>query len=51
MVRGLRGVVIVLLLLPLLGMGALGGASGGTTPARNYEGTFIDRDGYRRRCI
>jgi hypothetical protein len=47
MVRGLRGVAIVLLLLPLLGMGALGGAGGGTTPARNYEGTFIDRDGTR----
>jgi hypothetical protein len=28
-------------------MGALGGAGGGATPARNYEGTFTDRDGTR----
>jgi hypothetical protein len=34
-----------MLLLPLLGMGALGGATGGGAPARNYEGTFVDRDG------
>jgi len=36
---------IVLLALPLFGMGALGGAGGAGTPARNYEGTFVDRDG------
>lgn len=42
----LRSIAIVLLALPLLGMGALGGA-GGAAPERNYEGTFVDRDGTR----
>jgi hypothetical protein len=37
---------IVVACLPLLGMGALGGG-GGSTPERNYEGTFVDRDGTR----
>ena len=45
MVRGMRAVAVIVLALPLLGMGALGGAGGGGTPARNYEGTFVDRDG------
>ena len=45
MIRGVRAIGVVLLALPLLGMGALGGATGGGAPARNYEGTFIDRDG------
>lgn len=35
---------IGLLALPLLGMGALGGGPSGA-PSRNYEGTFVDRDG------
>ena len=46
MVRGIRAFAVVLLALPLLGMGALGGGGlGGGAPARNYEGTFVDRDG------
>ncbi len=46
MTRRLRSIAIVLLALPLLGMGALGGAGDGT-PERNYEGAFVDRDGTR----
>jgi hypothetical protein len=38
-----RSIAIVCLALPLLGMGILGG--GPTALERNYEGTFIDRDG------
>jgi hypothetical protein len=38
-----RSIAIVCLALPLLGMGMLGG--GPTTLERNYEGTFVDRDG------
>jgi hypothetical protein len=37
---------LVLLSLPLLGMGALSGGQS-TTPERNYQGTFVDRDGTR----
>ncbi len=39
-----RSVAILCLTLPLFGMGMLGG---GGSPAleRNYEGTFVDRDG------
>ena len=43
---GLRALAAVFVALPLLGMGALGGAGGGTgVPELNYEGTFVDRDG------
>lgn len=35
----------VVLALPLVGMGVLGGNSG--TPERNYHGAFVDRDGTR----
>lgn len=45
MSRGLRSIAIVLLALPLLGMGALGAGATGATPERNYQGTFVDRDG------
>lgn len=38
--------MLVLLALPLLGMGALGGGSS-PTPERNYRGAFVDRDGMR----
>jgi hypothetical protein len=38
-----RSIAIVCLALPLLGMGMLGG--GPTALERNYEGTFVDRDG------
>jgi hypothetical protein len=37
---------IVCLALPLLGMGMLGGGGSGGLE-RNYEGTFVDRDGTR----
>jgi hypothetical protein len=43
MTRRLGSIAIVLLALPLLGMGALGGT--GATPERNYAGAFVDRDG------
>lgn len=39
-----RSVAIVCLALPLLGMGMLGGG-GSNALERNYEGTFVDRDG------
>jgi hypothetical protein len=45
MSRELRSIAIVLLALPLLGMGALGGGATGATPERNYQGKFVDRDG------
>jgi hypothetical protein len=38
-----RSIAIICLALPLLGMGMLGG--GPTSLERNYEGTFVDRDG------
>jgi hypothetical protein len=38
-----RSIAVFCLALPLLGMGILGG--GPTALERNYEGTFIDRDG------
>jgi hypothetical protein len=41
----MRAIAVILLSLPLLGMGALGGAGGGGVPERNYEGTFVDLDG------
>ena len=37
-------IAIVWLALPLLGMGMLGGGGSGGLE-RNYEGTFVDRDG------
>jgi hypothetical protein len=39
-----RSIAIGCLALPLLGMGMLGGG-GPTAMERNYEGTFVDRDG------
>jgi len=45
MVRRLLGcIAIVCLAVPLLGMGMLGGGAS-TALERNYEGTFVDRDG------
>jgi hypothetical protein len=44
--RLLRSFAIACLAAPLLGMGMLGGA-GQTGLERNYEGTFVDRDGTR----
>ena len=45
MVRRLLGsIAIVCLAAPLLGMGMLGGG-GQTALERNYQGTFVDRDG------
>jgi hypothetical protein len=41
-----RLIAITCLALPLLGMGMLGGG-GSTALERNYEGTFVDRDGTR----
>lgn len=38
--------LVVVLALPLLGMGALGGGQS-PTPERNYRATFVDRDGTR----
>jgi hypothetical protein len=40
-----RKLALVLISLPLLGMGALGGGGSGGIPERNYEATFVDRDG------
>lgn len=40
-----RNVLLMLLALPLLGMGALGGQS--AAPERNFQGTFVDRDGIK----
>ena len=44
MVRRMWSIAIVGLMLPLLGMGMLGGGGSGGLE-RNYEGTFVDRDG------
>ncbi len=46
MERRLASIAAVLVALPLLGMGMLGGGASGTLE-RNYEGTFVDRDGTR----
>jgi hypothetical protein len=45
--RALPAITVALLAAAplLLGMGALGGVAGGGAPERNYEGTFVDRDG------
>ncbi len=43
MARRMWSIAIVCLALPLLGMGMLGGGSAGLE--RNYQGTFVDRDG------
>lgn len=40
-----RAAGVVALVAAALGMGALGGGAGGGAPTRNYQGTFIDRDG------
>jgi len=42
--RLLRSIAVVCLAAPLLGMGMLGG-TGQAALERNYEGTFVDRDG------
>jgi hypothetical protein len=44
MQRRLGSIAAVLVALPLLGMGMLGGGASGALE-RNYEGTFVDRDG------
>lgn len=44
---GIRSAAVVVLGASLLGMGALGGGGVGGAPARNYQGTFVDRDGTR----
>ncbi len=44
---GLRSALVLALALPLFGMGALGGGAGGGAPTRNFQGTFVDRDGTR----
>jgi hypothetical protein len=44
MARRTWSIAIVWLALPLLGMGMLGGGGSGGLE-RNYEGTFVDRDG------
>jgi hypothetical protein len=41
-----RALALALVALPLLGMGMLGGGSDGP-PERNYQVTFVDRDGTR----
>ena len=46
MVRRMWSIAMVGLMLPLLGMGMLGGGGSGGLD-RNYEGTFVDRD-YRK---
>ena len=42
----IRTIAIVVLAASTLGMGMLTGGAGGG-PARNYKGTFVDRDGVR----
>jgi len=42
--RRLRSIAVICLALPLYGMGMLGGGGTGGLE-RNYEGTFLDRDG------
>ncbi|MET0153074.1 MAG: hypothetical protein ABW298_10765 [Candidatus Binatia bacterium] len=44
MARRMWSIAIVGLALPLLGMGMLGGGGSGGLE-RNYQGTFVDRDG------
>jgi hypothetical protein len=45
---GARSIAVAALAASTLGMGALGaGGAGGGAPARNYQGTFVDRDGTR----
>ena len=42
-----RAIAVLVLSFPLLGMGMLGGEGAGGAPERNYEATFVDRDGTR----